>query len=148
MSFEVNIDTLMYSPWVKVLVAHCSGPGGQYEYYDVSEDVTDCTVSRKVGDASDFSVKLLNNNGKYNNLFEPMDLVTIYATKEGNTTRLITGYMTNVSKFTLYPGDYSFRGKCSLYRLQKLYWDPYLKRSIEVFNQMGQSLGGGSYEQL
>ena len=123
-----------YSPSVEVYVA-AIGKGGVAEYYDVSCDVTSCRVTRAENGISTFSVKLQNKNGKYNNRFLPMDVVTIYATKRGKRQQLLTGYINSVTRFTLYPQDFEISGSCSLYRLQKLYWDSGLLSSVQLLTE-------------
>lgn len=95
---------------------------------DLSQDIVACTVSRKTDAASEFSVTLQNKNWKYNGLFNCFDPIVIYGTKEG-PTKLFTGYITNFDAFQLYQGDFHISGLCTLYRLQKYYWDPLLLES-------------------
>lgn len=149
MAYQENIPTLLYSPSITVYVGHKTG-FGEYEYLDVSDDVTSCNVSRNENSCSTFSFSLLNNNGKYNGKFEPMDLCTIYAQKEGRITRLITGYITDVPRFTLFPGEFDVSGFCSLYRLQRLWWDPHLNSSWSVFmgEQWSKSGEWNGYQQV
>lgn len=131
---------LSYSPSVEVYVA--ADRNGSVRYYDLSKDVSSCTVSRSQDGISTFSVKLLNEGGKYDAAFMPMDRVTIFASKRERRLQVFTGYINSVSRFTLYPQDFTMSGSCSLYRLQKLYWDPGLPESVAQFVGNGQS----SYE--
>ena len=110
---------LTYSPSIEVY-AEANG-----EYYDLSPDVTNAVVSRRVDAASTFNVTLQNKNRKYNDVFSPMDKIVIYATKE-KRHRLLTGYITKADKFTLYPSDFKMSGSCTFYQLQELFWDPKL----------------------
>ena len=124
--------TLSYSPSIEAYVA-VSGKDGAVTYYDISPDISNCRVSRQENGISTFSIKLQNKGGKYNNLFTPMDRVTIYANKRGVKQQLLTGYINSVTRFTLYPQDFSISGSCSIYRLQKLYWDSGLVSSYSLF---------------
>lgn len=108
---------LSYSPSVEAYIAASDG------YYDISEDIIDCNVGRAENEAATFSIKLQNKNGKYNGKFLPMDRITIYATKREEKHQLLTGYISTVTGFTLYPQDFAISGFCSLYQLQKMNWD-------------------------
>lgn len=150
MAHQENIPTLLYSPSLSVYAGHRLR-GGKFEYYDLSDDVTNCNVSRNENSCSTFSLTLMNHRGKYNGLFEPMDIITIYAQKEGRVTRLFTGYMNDVTKFSLFPDDFTISGNCSLYRLQRLWWDPHLNSSYDALVDFQGSIGrmeSASYEQL
>ena len=69
---------LSYSPNIEAYVAVRTKDG--YAYYDISQDIVSCSVSRAENEASTFNIRLQNVGGKYNNLFTPMDRITIYAT--------------------------------------------------------------------
>jgi cell wall-associated NlpC family hydrolase len=127
---------LTYSPKLEVYAA-VSGNGG-VSYYDLSGDVTSCTVNRKLDAPSEFTVHLANRNHKYNDIFTPMDRLKVAVTKNDQRNVLISGYISSVPKFTLYTEDAVLKGYDSLYRLQQLYFDPGLLAS-EVAQGMGQS---------
>lgn len=117
---------LSYSPSVEAYIAAVDG------YYDLSPDIINCSVHRQENGNSTFSLKLQNKNGKYNGKFLPMDRITIYATKRNERCQLLTGYVSTVTGFTLYPQDFSISGFCSLYQLQKMWWDPGLLKSQQL----------------
>ena len=120
------MEILAYSPKVEAYVA-VYGQGGGTAYYDISEDITSCSIKRQLNQSSSFSIKLQNKGGKYNDRFTPMDRITIYATgADGVRRQQLTGYITTVSRFTLYEAEFAMSGYDSLYQLQKLYWDPEL----------------------
>ena len=98
---------LSYSPSVAAY-ACVFGEGGSRTYYDLTQDIVSCSVTRNVDTNSTFTITLANRKHKYNGLFSPMDAVTIFADKNGERTQLITGYMTNVTKFTLYEENFGF----------------------------------------
>ena len=122
---------LSYSPSVEAYVA-VTGRDGEVEYYDVSPDIISCSINRNEGSAATFSIRLQNKGNKYTNRFTPMARVTIYATKRGERFQMLTGYIQTVTKFTLYPQDFSMSGSCSIYKLQKTYWDPSLDASYKL----------------
>ena len=123
------MNYLTYAPSVDVYIA--ATRNGTTKYYDVSQDISSCKVTRRVNDASSFSLTLSNKNRKYNGLFMAMDRITIYATKT-EKTRLLTGYITEVDAFSLYAKDINISGKCSLYQLQQTYWDNLLLASQQM----------------
>lgn len=123
---------LSYSPGVAAY-ACVFGEGGSRTYYDLTQDIVSCSVTRNVDTNSTFTITLANRKHKYNGLFSPMDAVTIFADKNGERTQLITGYMTNVTKFTLYEENFVVQGKDTLYRLQQLLFDPGLEGTYELF---------------
>lgn len=128
------MKVLSYAPSVEVYVA-CSR-NGSVKYYDLSEDVTSCTVNRITDGASSFSVHLLNPGGKYTDMFEPFDRVVIFANKGATRSRLITGYITSAPRYRLFEQDLQIDGYDDIYRLQQLYFDPGL-----VTSQMAQGIG-------
>jgi hypothetical protein len=117
---------LAYSPSVEAYI------GTHDSYYDLSSDITSCTVGRRLDATSTFTIRLANRNHKYNGVFMPMDRVTIFTTKGTERTRLITGYVTKVSAFTLYEEDFEISGEDTLYRLQRMYFDPGLRGSYDI----------------
>lgn len=132
---------LSYSPSIEVYAA-VSVEGG-VSYYDLSRDVTKATVTRLVDGASKFTVHLDNSRGKYDNLFSPMDRLKVLMSKDGDMIPIITGYINDAPKMALYERSVSISGKCSIYRLQQLYWDPNLRTSREL---MGYGESSASWD--
>lgn len=130
---------LSYSPSIEAYVA--LGSGGSV--LDISQDITRATVSRSSNLPSKFTIHLQNKNGKYDDIFNPMDRIKIYLTKTERHA-ITTGYITNVPKFTIYNSEVSISGFCSLYRLQQLYWDPMLVASQHLlgYEQIGMNYDG------
>ena len=125
---------LSYSPTVEAYIAT------KDNYYDISQDIASCSVSRQVNQASSFTINLQNKRQKYNDLFLPFDRITIYASKTGERIRLLTGYIREVDAYTLYPKDFYIRGQCTICRLNNLYWDPGLATSSDMLllNRYGE----------
>lgn len=99
--------------------------------FDLSQDITSMQVDRQSDGYSTFSIRLQNKNWKYNGFFTPMDRIVLYCTKESRY-KLFSGFVTDCDVFSLYQGDFSIKGKCSLYRIENLYWDPGLLESQEI----------------
>lgn len=137
---EIAMNYLTYSPFCEAYIETRSKDGGRL-YYDISQDITNMSISRQIDDASTFKIDLANKDRKYNGLFQAMDRITMYATKT-ERYRLLTGYITDVSVFTLYPGEFHIWGKCSLYQVQRMFWDPGLFAvQAEFGGQYSQNIG-------
>jgi hypothetical protein len=130
--------TLPYTPSVEVYAATDDS------YLDLTTDVTSCTVSLKQDGSSTFEIKLMNEGGKYNSVFEPMDRIVVFANKGEERNRLITGYINKVSAFTLHPSDFSIGGYDTIGLLQRLYWDPYLPESVDLLRRSTEQTGMSS----
>ena len=124
---------LTYSPSIEAYAAVTGN--GDVAYYDLSSDITRATISRKSDTASSFTLHLLNKNGKYNDVFSPMDRVKIYLTKSKRHA-VLSGYIKSAPKFNLYRSELSITGYDTIYRLQELFWDPQLIASQQ---QLGYS---------
>lgn len=133
------MQILSYSPKVEAYVSHDG------VYYDISDDITSGSVTRNVDAPSSFTLRLQNPGKKYNGAFSPMDRITIYLTKT-ERYQVLTGYITEVDRFTLYDQDFYMEGKCSLHRLQATYWDPGLsdsKRMMGVRSSTSEFIDAG-----
>lgn len=113
---------LTYTPSCEAYIETTVADGTK-KYYDVSEDIAHMEIARIANESSSFNITLSNKNRKYNGLFSAMDRIVIYASKT-ERYRMLTGYITSVDVFTLYSGDFHISGKCSLYQLQNMFWDP------------------------
>lgn len=140
------MDVLSYSPSIALYV---DTEGG---VVDMTDDLVSLTVTRKLDAASSMSAKVSNPKGKYNGLVKPMDRFVAYASKgspnDKGYKRLITGYISKVDRFTLYGADMSLSGYDTIYRLQRLYWDPKLPASVDFLRQTFGSmnvLGADTY---
>lgn len=131
--YNVRMKILTYSPSIEAYAAVTGN--GDVAYYDLSSDITRATISRKSDTASSFTLHLLNKNGKYNDVFSPMDRVKIYLTKSKRYA-VLSGYIKSAPKFNLYRSELSITGYDTIYRLQELFWDPQLIASQQ---QLGYS---------
>lgn len=133
--------TLAYTPSVEAY-AQVGGGRESFSYIDLTPDVESCVVSINQDAASTCSLELANEGDKYAGVFEPMDMVTVFANKGEERNRVFTGYVNKVSESVLFSGGVSVSAKCPIYRLQELYWDPGL---IESQFAMGKSMTGWSH---
>lgn len=135
---------LIYSPKIYAFV-RSSNMGGQI--YDVSDDIVNGVVSRKINDMSQASLTLRNFNFKYTRikasglpLFLPMDLVTIWMQRiAGDPIQQFTGYLDSVPYLNRIPGDCVITASCTLKRLKYSYFDP----GLAFFRNWVAELGAG-----
>lgn len=120
---------LTYTPMINATVRSRQEVG--YKYYDISDDITDFSITLNTDGCSTFSITLQNVKNKYDGVFTPMDTIVIWLTKS-ERYQVFSGYITNVPMFTLYSGPVTIKGKDVLWRLQSLYWDSGLLASREL----------------
>ena len=141
--FEHLMEYLTYSPNIQAYAAVKND--GSWSYYDLSDDVTQASVQRKLDGASTFTVVVANPQGKYTDLFTPFDLVRLYASKDGTQYPLILGYVISTQKYQLYTDSIKISCIDGIGRLQRLYWDPDIVASQEA---MGYGQTGWNYSRL
>jgi cell wall-associated NlpC family hydrolase len=131
------MKTLVYSPDVRILIAHDS------VQYDVSRDIVGWSIRRAENSVASLVFRLANkaNSGtdnrlRYNQLFERMDRVIVMA-KRVEWVQIYSGYLDSVPHVQLYPGTVNFRASCTLKRLIHTWWDPGLPASQAMFDQAG-----------
>jgi len=120
------MEVLSYSPSVEAYVRGIRN--GEEFTCDISEDIVAASVNRNSDAASTFSITLQNPRWKYNGMFMPMDAIVIYTTKT-ERVKLFSGYINTVDAFTLYQSDFHMSGTCTLYRVEKMFFDAQLSPS-------------------
>lgn len=133
--------TYYYTPSTYVYAA-VVGKDGAMTYYDLTEDVVSCTVNRNTDDASSANVTLLNRGWKYNDVFTPFDMIAVFASKGSDKIRLFTGYMTTVTKFTLYEQNFTIEAKDIIHRLSRLWFDPHIMATTNLMSDEYSRLEG------
>ena len=118
---------LAYTPMVSAQVRAQTVNG--YKYYDLTDDITNFSVTLNTDGCSTFSLTLQNVGGKYDGAFKPMDAIAIYLSK-ANRYQVLAGYVTKAPYYNLNTDEVEIRGRDVLYRLQKLYWDAGLEESF------------------
>ena len=125
----------IYSPKVEVYVL----TGGKNPvFYDLTDDVISGGVSRNINAPSTFYFSIQNKGNKYNGKLQPMDRITIYATKD-QRYQLLTGYIQEVTSYTLFGDDFYISGYDTLYRLQNFYWNPNTTTSYRLLYTSGET---------
>ena len=135
---------LAYTPMVSAQVRAQTANG--YKYYDLTDDITDFSVTLNTDGCSTFSLTLQNVGGKYDGAFKPMDAIAIYLSK-ANRYQVLAGYVTKVPMFMLNSQPVTITGKDVLWRLQALYWDSGLlaSRELVTFQSAESSDQDGGY---
>lgn len=135
---------LTYTPMVSAQVR--AQTAGGYRYYDLTDDITNFSVTVNVDGCSTFSLTLQNDGGKYDGVFSPMDAIAIYLTKTSRY-QVLAGYVTRVPVFSLHSQPVIISGKDVLWRLQGLYWDSGLlaSRELVTFQSADSSDQDGGY---
>lgn len=126
--------TYHYAPSINIYAAVKCDDGDTY--YDLSEDVINCSVNRVTDSYSTFNITLMNKQLKYNSLFSPFDRIVIVANKAGKSYRLLTGYITKTDVFTLYETNFKIEGKDTLYRLSQLFFDPNMHATKQALTEV------------
>jgi cell wall-associated NlpC family hydrolase len=141
-----TMQTLVYSPDVRVLISNANG----FEY-DVSRDLVSGTVVRKENSVSSFFCTLANTGLRYNHLFNTMDRITVFM-KRVTWVQVFSGYLDLVPLYQLFPGTVEIQASCTLKRIIHTWWNPALPASVSLFQaatslqvqEAGDGQGGGT----
>lgn len=126
-----------YKPKIEVYIASYK----KQEMIDISPDITDAQIYRKLNEPSTVTVTVSNDFKKYDGVFEPMDRIIIYLTRVERML-VFSGYLDSAPYKSLYPGSAQITASCTLKRLKHTYWDPGLQSSIDLYMRHG--IGGGA----
>jgi cell wall-associated NlpC family hydrolase len=120
------VPSFIYAPQIQVLIetgGNLNQGSTKTVVLDVSDDLVNGQLNRRVDGVSDFQFTLLNPRRKYDEVFTPNDRVTVLM-KRVTWVRVFTGYLNKVPLLTAWPRNVSLTASCSLKRLQYWYWDP------------------------
>jgi hypothetical protein len=108
-------------------------------YVDVTDDIIDCSITRKLNAVSTASLSLQNRDNRYLELFKPMDRIAIWLTR---TQRMLafTGYLDEATVFAVHPRPIKIEASCTLKLLQNTYFDPGLPFMQQFFAENGHFL--------
>jgi len=111
------------------------------KYYDLSPDIVQASVNRVLNGPSTATLTLQNKNYKYDGLFMPMDTIAIWM-KRDRELQVFSGYITAVPIYSV--GNVQLECKCTLARLERLYWDPgFIFTSQKLYYDPATGLGVG-----
>jgi len=136
MTASKTTGTYFYSPDIKIFVKSSSkkDKDGNFEIIDVSEDITNFSITRQTNSTSNANFTLVNKGWKYTLSpesitsgqtslpIETMDQVVIYL-KRDTYLQYFTGYITNAPIVTLVPQPVTFEAQCTIYKIQNSFWD-------------------------
>jgi hypothetical protein len=130
------MPTFVYNPGIQVYIETTDKKTGKKRVLDVSDDVISGSVTRVANGVSSFGLQLQNSGRKYDfphPVFQPNDRVIVNM-KRVSWVRVLTGYLSQVPVFTIWPGQVTLTGACSLKRLQYWTWDPALNSTYALID--------------
>ncbi len=130
--------TFIYSPGVQVLIA--TEDNG---IIDISEDITQGSVTLTENQPSTVSINMLNHRRKYDGMFAPNDIMVVKL-KRLAWVPVFSGYLDQVPYFSVYPKSVKLTATDTLKRLKMFVWDP---GSVAATDLM-QSVAGGARGQI
>lgn len=106
---------------------------------DLSDDIINGSVNRRLNAMSDASLTLQNKNGKYTKQvkIEPMDRIVIRMSRVGQPFPVFSGFVDDAPFYQLYPGPVTLKASCTLKILQNTYFDPGLPFLTSYFAGLG-----------
>ena len=135
MTSSTTTGTYFYSPDIKIFVksATVKDENGNPAILDLSDDISNFTISRQSNATSSAQFTVANKGWKYTippaNIggnvslpIETMDQVVIYL-KRDKYLQYFTGYITNAPVLTLIPQPVTFQAHCTIYKIQNTFWD-------------------------
>jgi len=111
------MSTLVYSPGVEVVIE--SHKGG---IIDVTEDIISGQIMRIENGVSSGQVVIANARRKYDGIFWPNDRIVVRL-RRIRMVPVLSGYLTQVPMFSVYPRNVTLTFSCSLKRLQNTLFD-------------------------
>lgn len=104
---------------------------------DLSPDIINGTVTRRVNAVSNAEITLQNPKSKYLRKIKPMDRIVIYLTRIYKPTLVFSGYVDRAPYDQLFPGPVRITASCTLKRLLHTHWDPGLPFVQRWLSQYG-----------
>lgn len=140
------MERFVYVPKVEAFI-RCDGDGSG-RIIDVSEDIVDGSVTRRVDAMSTTTLTLQNKFGRYTGgsrgtggpnsvRIRPMDRIIVRMSRVSEPFLVLSGYVDEAPKFQLYPGNVTVNASCSLKLIANTYFDPGLPFMRKYFAQFG-----------
>jgi cell wall-associated NlpC family hydrolase len=123
-----------YSPAVWVYIQSTA----QGQTYDVSGDLVRGQIVLRSNAPHQMSVTLMNKNRRYDTLFSPNDLFTIYL-KRVRRLQVISGYLDSVPWYSTWERSVQIYGTCTMKRLLQKRWDPGTIAALNLMTNYGNS---------
>lgn len=124
------MPSLFYSPGVRIHIKT-----NNHGTIDVTDDITDGTLSLNVNAPHKLSFHLANHRRKYDGIFTPNDRV-VCQLKRLRWLQVFAGYLDTVPFFSAYPREVPLEASCTLKRLQYTYWDPDTSETVNFLNNL------------
>jgi hypothetical protein len=115
--------SLVYAPEVRILIATSPESRGKGKIVEVTEDISNGSLTRISNGISKTNFVLLNQGRKYDGLFTPMDRVVVYL-RRIKTVLKFSGYLDYSPTFQAEPGSLSLTASCTMKRVANFMWDP------------------------
>lgn len=122
--------TLFYSPGVRIRIKTV-----KYGTIDVSDDITNGSLSLRINRPHSLNFHLANHNRKYDGVFTPNDRI-VCQLKRVRWLQVFAGYLDSVPFFSAYPREVPLEASCTLKRLQYTFWDPDTTESVNWLNSL------------
>lgn len=127
--------TLLYTPGVRLLIETAKSG-----IIDVSDHLEQGTVSLHCrGQPSEMNVSIINHRRMYDGVFTPNDRFSLQL-KRITWLQVMSGYLTRVPYYSVYPRTIQLKAHCTMKRLQYTLWDEGAPESFALLQQvMGSS---------
>lgn len=106
--------------------------------YDVSGDIVKGQTVLRSNAPHQFSVTLMNKNRRYDTLFAPNDLFTIFL-KRVRRLQVMSGYLDSVPWYSTWERSVQLFGTCTMKRLLQKRWDPGTIAALNLMSNYGNS---------
>ena len=106
---------------------------------DITEDIIQGSVVRRLNAMSEANFTLQNKNAKYLDKYkiDAMDRIIVRARRIGTPFPIFSGYIDSAPYYQLYPGPVTIKASCTLKLLQHTYFDPGVPHMIKFFQRFG-----------
>lgn len=133
------MGNMFFSPGVKVYI-----DTERHGILDVSEDISDGSLSLAEKQMSTFNFSLLNHRRKYDGVFTPNDRIHVQM-KRITWIPIFSGYLDEVPYASVYPRKVSLKASCTLKRIKYRFWDAGSEAATELLRNA--SIPGAEFEQ-
>jgi NlpC/P60 family len=123
-----------YSPAVNVYLKSLA----QGQVYDVSADLVRGQAILRSNAPHQMQITLMNKNRRYDTLFAPNDLFTIYL-KRTRRMQVISGYLDSVPWYSTWERSTQIFGTCTMKRLLQKRWDPGTIAALNLMSSYGNT---------
>ena len=118
--------------------------------YDVSDDVVECSVTKKL-DASSTASASLNNysntlQGRYNDLFKPADTISMAYRINDTVFKQFAGYVTQAPQFAYDAANFKLQAMDIIGMLKYKLWAPASNEAISKFFEPFTTIVGDAQE--